>query len=175
MAKVSDFRWTFKVDLGDVPAAAEALIAHLTDFRPVWPELAEVLGAHMAGNMMGRQPKLKPAYARRKRREGYQRKPLLRTGELLEAVSRGDIIDSQPMSLTVGLQGDLAVRAAALHFGTPARKSNLPARPFIEWTRDMRRDAEDHIEQHIAAGVDTFNGGGRPTVGAAGPRIGRAA
>lgn len=169
VGKASEFRWIFAIDLGGVPEGLDELGARFTDFRPAWPELASKLGGHLERNWLDAEHPLSERYARRKAREGRGSTPMVRTGAVAAALARGPVLSSQPMSLSVGLRGELAERAAALHFGTAERKSNLPARPAFDWTPPMVAAAEAALEGHIDAAIAAFNGssGGRPSLGGA--------
>ena len=178
--KVSEFRWRFSVDVERAARGLDEMRAHLSDYSPVWPALAKRLGRELAQNVLrgvGKRPvRLSPAYAKRKQREGYSKTPMVRTGTMLAELREGKILDSDKLSMAQGLEGEQAVIAAALNFGTPSAKSKIPARPFFDWTPPMERAVEKALESHIDEGIARFDRGGGPGAGFGGATaFGRAA
>lgn len=171
MAKTSEFRWVFGIDVSSVLAGNAELMRDLSDFRPVWPKLAPQLGRALARNAVagvGRRPALSAAYKKRKRREGYGTATHVRTHTLVTELRAGRILDSDRLFVSVGLEGKIAEVAAALNFGTPSRKSDIPARPFFEWTPEMQNLAFTACERHVDEACERFNAGGAgPSFGAA--------
>lgn len=124
--------------------AIDTLSEKVSDFRPVWDEIAKDLMEweseifETEGAAIGRKwVSLSPKTVKAKQRKGYPLRPLVRTGRLIASLTQEGhsdmilIVDN--LSLTFGSarlveRGDWFL-APIHHFGAPSR--NIPARALI--------------------------------------------
>jgi hypothetical protein len=130
--------------------AFESLDEFVSDLRPVWPDVAQVVRAHAAGVFAKEGPGwpgLTEVYARRKAEEFGAQKLLHASGAYEASLTRVGakyaIYRESPTSLTMGSRHPAAL---AHEEGAPSR--GLPARPVF------RDEDGEELEQKIAGVIE---------------------
>lgn len=122
--------------------------AEFGDWRPAWPAAAGAMrasivrGLHSQGASLGYTwPRGKAVYLRRKLREGYGGRRLVRTGRLWSSAVNARAYTSSKTSVSVGFRGDKFKHLPALQF----KRGYW----FVGWDDTARREVQEAAEAYV--------------------------
>lgn len=139
---------------GKIISQLGVIVKEGSDFRPAWKPIHKILikgvryEFRSQGQSSGGWEKLKKPYAKWKRKN-YGNKTILRREDdlwrsLVDPSHENHIFIPSRSHMTFGSADPNAARH---HFGIPS--NNLPARPMVVLTDNMRRDILKELQTHI--------------------------
>ena len=142
----------------------------LMDFKPAFRRLAPFVARGIRANIQSRGANIGekwdlkaesyPAYVERKRREGFSRLDLHRTGNTVKDITNPKaIVSLTKRQMSFGVKGAEYEHVPRLNFGLRLKY----ARPFMGWSDRMLRDTDkvmgDHAEKIIQDAAKEINAG----------------